>query len=59
MKWNKRHCEDCKDLPEGDVKRGHNHRMTYDMFIRDGYDSGFTDEQMNFLEKWFGDEIKN
>jgi len=55
MKYDKHECNECKDLPEGDVINGHDHRMTYDKFIREGRASCFTDSQLDFMERWFTD----
>lgn len=48
----KQFCVECKDLPEGEVVKGHDHRNDYDLFVRQGRAAGFIDDQIDFLADW-------
>lgn len=58
----KQFCEQCADLPEGEVVAGHDHTNDYDVFVRQGRAAGFLDDQIDFLADWMeisdGKELK-
>lgn len=59
----KENCLQCKNLPEGESVRGHDHRVAiiesnssnYTIFIKKGLGVGFTDEQIDFLSEYILD----